>query len=85
MQRIDVLAVQNILQILPILVFLQNLIYFQDIFPADPSVQIRDFFQTADLSMLVLFQRLYKVGGIHKAFVCTGIQPGKALSQKFDI
>ena len=35
--------------------------------------------------MLVLFDRLDEVGGIHKRLVRPGIEPGEALSQKLDI
>lgn len=40
MQHIEVLAVQNVLQILTVLVLLEDFIYFQNILTADPTIQI---------------------------------------------
>ena len=62
-QFIYVLAVQNILQVLAVLVFLVYLIGGQNLFAADPAVQIGDLLQAGNLSVLVGFYGLYETHG----------------------
>jgi len=85
MQHVQILSIQDILQILTILVLLQDFIDFQNILAADPTIQICNFLQAGNLTMLVLFNRLHKVCSIHKTLMGTSIQPGKALPQQFYI
>lgn len=80
-----ILSVHNILQILSILVLLHNLIDFHQFNLADPSIQICNFLQAGNLTMLMLLHSLYKIGCIHQTLMCTCVQPGKALSQQFHI
>lgn len=84
-QVLLVLAVQDIFQILAVLVLLHNLIDFHQVILADPAVQICDFFQASDLTVLMLLYRLHKVGGVHQALMCTSIQPSETLTQQFHI
>jgi hypothetical protein len=35
--------------------------------------------------MLVGLDRFYEIGGVHETFVCPGVQPCKALAEKFDV
>ena len=76
-QMFLILAVHDILQILTILVLLHDLIDFHQLILADSSVQICDFFQASNLTMLMLLDSLYEVGGIHQALMCTCIQPSE--------
>ena len=80
-----ILAVHDVLQILSVLILFHDLIDFHQLISADPSVQICDFFQASNLTMLMLLDSLYEVGGIHQALMCTCIQPSKALTQQFYI
>lgn len=80
-----ILAVHDVLQILSVLILLHDLIDFHQLILADPSVQICDFFQASNLTMLMLLDSLYEVGGIHQALMCTCIQPSEALTQQFYI
>ena len=62
-QMFLILAVHDVLQILSVLILLHNLIDFHQLILADPSVQICDFFQAGNLTMLMLLDSLYEVGG----------------------
>ena len=84
-QVLLIFSIHNILQILPILILFHDLIDFHQLFFADPSIQICDFFQTGNFAMLMLFHCLHKICSIHKTLVCTGIQPGKSLSKQLYI
>lgn len=80
-----ILAIHDVLQVLTILVLLHNLIDFHQFILANPAVQICDFFQAGNLTMLMLLDSLYEVSGIHQTLVCTCVQPSKALTQQFYI
>ena len=54
MQHIKIFAVQDILQVLTVLILLHHFINAQNVFPADPSIQIGDFLQTGDFAVLML-------------------------------
>ena len=75
----------NIHQILTILIFLYFFIYFQHIFPCNPSIEISNLFQTGDLAVLVSLYRLHKIGSVHQTLMGSGIQPCKSLAQQFHI
>lgn len=45
--------------------------------------EVGDFFQAADLAVLVLFDGLDKDGRVDKALMVSGIKPGKALAEEF--
>ena len=62
-QVLLIFPIHNILQILPILILFHDLIDFHQLFFADPSIQICDFFQTGNFAMLMLFQFVFE-------FVC---------------
>ena len=81
MQFVNIFAVQNILQITTVLVFvgLNNSFH---ILTGDPAVCISDIFQTGNFAVLMGFHGFDEVGGIHQAFVGTGVQPGEALTQQ---
>ena len=49
-----ILAIHDVLQILSVLILLHDLIDFHQLILADPSVQICDFFQASNLTMLML-------------------------------
>ena len=49
-----ILAIHDVLQILPILVLLHNLIDFHQLILADPAIQVCDFLQAGNLTMLML-------------------------------
>ena len=85
MQHIEVLAVQNVLQILTILVLLEDFIYFQNVLTADPAIQIRNFLKASNLAVLVLLDGFHKVSRIHQALMGAGVQPGKTLTQQLDV
>ena len=84
-QVLLIFPIHNILQILPILILFHDLIDFHQLFFADPSIQICDFFQTGNFAMLMLFHCLHKICSIYQTFMCTGIQPGKSLSKQLYI
>ena len=80
-----ILAVHDILQILAVLVLLHDLIDFHQVILADPAIQVCDFLQAGDLTMLMLLHSLHEVGSIHKALVCTSVQPSESLTQQLYI
>ena len=60
-QRIDVLAVQDILQVLSVLVLLEFFVDLEDILPRDPAIQIGDLLKACNLAMLVLLNGLHEI------------------------
>lgn len=50
-QVLLIFPIHNILQILPILILFHDLIDFHQLFFADPSIQICDFFQTGNFGL----------------------------------
>ena len=80
MENVDVLTIKNIFQILSILILFQFLVDLEDIFTADPAVEICYLLEACNLSMLMLLYCLNKVSCINKALMCSRIKPSKALS-----
>ena len=80
-----ILAVHDILQILAVLVLLHVLIDFHQLVLADPAIQVCDFLQAGNLTVLMLLHGLYEVSSINKALVCTSVQPSEALTQQFHV
>ena len=82
--RVEIFAVQNVFQVLAVFVLFHHFIGLQYFFSGDPSVQIADFFQTADLAVLMLFNGFDKIRGVHQTFVSSGVKPCESLSQKLN-
>lgn len=80
-----ILAVQDILQILTVLVLLHDRIDFHHLVLADPAIQVCDFLQAGNLMVLMLLHGLYEVSSINKALVCTSVQPSEALTQQIHV
>ena len=57
-----------------------NFIDLHQLLFADPAIEIRNFFQTADFTVLMLFYRLHEVRRIHQAFVRARVQPSESLT-----
>ena len=53
-----ILAVHDVFQILTVLILLHDLIDFHQFILADPAVQVCDFFQAGNLTMLMLLHSL---------------------------
>ena len=82
-QLIHILPVYYIKQILSVLVLLHYFIGLEHIFFADPAVQIGDFFQASDLSVLVLLHGLHEDCCVYKALVGSRVKPCEALAEEF--
>ena len=83
--HVDIFSVQDILEVLAVLVFLEDLVGLHDLCAGDPAVLVGDFLEAGDLAVLVCHHCLDKVGGIDKAFVGSCVEPGEALSEQFDM
>ena len=81
---LDVFPVENVLEIGAVLVLLQDFVDFFQLLSGHPAVCIGDFLDAGDFPVLMGLDRTDKVRRIHEGFMRAGVQPGKALSEKFD-
>ena len=58
---------------------------FQKLFLANPSVDVGDFFDSADLDALAVFDHLHELTCFDKAVHGAGVEPGKSAAQEFHI
>ena len=82
---VDIFSVHHIHQILTVLIFLQRLDVGQKLVFADPAVQVTDLLEARNLAVLMGLDGFYEVGCLYQALMCTGIQPGEALSEKLNV
>ena len=85
LEHVYIFPVQNVLEILSVLVFLEDFICFQDFLAGDPSVAVGDFLEAGNLAVLVCFDRLDEVSGVDKALMGSGVQPCEALAEQLDM
>lgn len=65
--------------------FLQWLDVGQKLVFADPAVQVTDLLEARNLAVLMRLDGFYEVGCLYQTLMCTGIQPGEALSEKLNV
>lgn len=82
---VDIFSVHHVHQVLAVLVFLQRLDVGQKLVFADPAVQVTDLLEARNLAVLMGLDGFYEVGCLYQALMCTGIQPGEALSEKLNV
>ena len=82
---VDIFSVHHIHQILAVLIFLQWLDVGQKLVFTDPAVQVTDLLEARNLAVLMGLDGFYEVGCLYQALMCTGIQPGEALSEKLNV
>ena len=85
LEHVYIFPVQNVLEILSVLVFLEDFVCFQDFLAGDPSVAVGDFLEAGNLAVLVCFDRLDEVSGVDKALMGSGVQPCEALAEQLDM
>ena len=82
---VDIFSVHHVHQVLAVLVFLQRLDVGQKLVFADPAVQVTDLLEARNLAVLMGLDGFYEVGCLYQTLMCTGIQPGEALSEKLNV
>ena len=68
--------------------YVQDLLGVEDKYYTSEFMELNgcaDFLKAGDFSVLMLLHSLYKVCGIHKAFVCSSVKPREALTEQFHI
>ena len=84
-QNIKIFAVKNVLQILPVLIFLKDIIDLQHFLLCDPSAEVCDLLEAGYLTVLMILHCLYEIGSFDKALMSSRIKPCEALAEKLYI
>ncbi|MNV56610.1 hypothetical protein D3C71_1489030 [compost metagenome] len=84
-QLIDDLPFGYLDQVLTVSGLAQLLTAAQELRLRDPSVNICNLLGSCDFDALVIFDRPYKIRGIHETLMRSGIEPGVSATQQFHI